>query len=172
MKYSGIFTLVIFLVVSAGSAFGQETGDIEASATVFGALSITASTNVAFGNVAAGFTPNIDVATEGQSSDVGSTWAEGVFDLTGSDEQNVLVTYPETINLTDDGTATTSEITYTPQVVDADRDNVSIGGSVLLGGGAADAGEQTLYVGGTLQEITTDMSGTYNATLTFSIEYQ
>lgn len=167
---SRILTLVaLFVALSFSGVYAQVETDIHASATVFDALTLTAETPVAFGNVAVGFTPNIDVVNQSQE-DVGSTWTEGVFAITGADGQNVLVSFPNTVNLVSTGgTPLATEIEYTLQVANDARTAITSGGAVELSG---TTGEQTLYVGGSLETITAQMSGTYEATIAFSIEYQ
>lgn len=167
-----ILLVTMLTVIAATSLMAQDsdTADLVVTATVVNSLSVTATTNVSFGNVEAGSTAHVNAGTgDATSTDNAGTPQAGLITIAGNSNGTVFVSWG-TGTLTDP--AGGSATTFTPTVV-FDDDPLANEGSVTLDG----SGDATLGVGGTLAAITSGVAGSYSTEndnglpVTFTVQY-
>lgn len=172
---SRILILVALFVISAGSAFAQVTTDITATANVITQLELNKESDVNFGNISQNSNPEINVVAQTQT-DVGTVFTEGEFIISGGVGAQVTVSWPAATQELTGGSGDPLE--YTIQV--AKVDNASENRGLLTNGSQVTLiddrawgtdGQATLFVGGTLDNITTQTGTFSNTEITFSVEY-
>ena len=135
---------------TAGSVFAQTSavGNVTVNAAIVAALDITVTTNLNFGLLTADEDGYLTTGATGEIDTQGiiSGAALGDITITGLDGENILVTFPATVNLAR-LVGTGADLTYTPSLsynpctqtsIDSGVTNIALaGGSVdiLIGGG-------------------------------------
>lgn len=175
MKNSKIFSFTFAIaVLFSASAFAQdETADVNVTATVTGALSIS-TTDVAFGSIATGSNPDLAAnANDAASSDVGAGATPGAVELSsGVSGAELLVEWNSDVTLSD-GEAVENTLTFTADIYHGASQLTSGVSTITLDG----SGEATLDIGGSLSSPTvagiyTTASGASAKPLTVSFTYQ
>lgn len=139
------------------------------SATVVVPIAIVDTRNLSFGELAAGTGGTVVLSTSGVASTIagdvvltGGTGAAAEFTITGQADANF------SIDIADDDLTHTDTLTTMPfaTIYDFDRGSAdSPAASTLM------AGEQTLYVGGTLVVGDGQAPGVYSGTVTATVNY-
>ena len=167
------------LVVGATASFAQSsaTATGNATANVIRPITLTASRDLAFGNVAPGATVGTLVVAgtlAGAQSVTGGVTQPGgqkgtvtsaQFDVAGEGSFTYTITLPATAaTITDSGTDTMTVDTWTSDIA-------TTAGAGLLSGSAGSAGAQTFYVGGTLHVGVAQAAGSYTGTFSVTVAY-
>ena len=109
--------LVILVLVCTQTTFAQtgfaKTQNVDATATVYSAITITNVTTVNFSNIAVNSNPTLDPIGVANSH-VGTGFSAGGFQVNGSHGATILVTWPGTQGILSDGV--TSSMKFTPAV--------------------------------------------------------
>jgi hypothetical protein len=159
--------VALLVIVSTGSVQAQINANVNASANVMSALSISA-TAMDFGNVPASRTAVLDPKNAANQY-VGSTAAVGTVTITGANASHVLVTWPSSITLTDG----TNNLSLTLSV-SGDASNANQATSSALTSTAdvvtSGSGNYSMWVGGSLP--TGANSGLFAGSATFAVEYK
>ena len=166
--------LALVVVVSfAGLAHGQVNATADVTADVVTALAISNVSDVAFGNVEVGTTPVLEPQGTGHT-DVGVTAAAGEFSVDGENGVGVTVDYTDAT--LSDGSNTLAFTTQLSQSASGDQGasaDIASGGSITL-----DADGYSLYVGGSLPDLTGATTGSYSTSnasgspVTVTVTYQ
>lgn len=150
----------------ATSANAASTATVNAVAEVLNSITVSADTNLDFGQIAAPSSSTITVNTDSSVSSTGAVVSHGVpasasFTVTGSPNAMVLVTVPVSpISLTRSGGTETMTLSglHTGLNSAFQLDEVR--------------GQATFKVGGTLTLESNQASGAYSGTFEISVEYQ
>ena len=157
MKKLLSITLTTLLVLFASQAFGQTSADVEVSADVLGALTLT-PTNVVFGEIQVDQESTI-AANENDSnnnSNVGASFQVGALQIE-ADETDVMVKINQMAVLnTDQGS---EEIQFTPSIYN-DNSNLNLEAVDDEAQVTVTNGNITLDIGGSLPAISSP--GTYS----------
>lgn len=149
----------------AGSAQAATTATGTATAEVLSSLTVTATQNLGFGQIAANAGGTVTVNADGTTSSSGTLISTGTrspaaFAVTGSPNTSVIVSLPSgPVNLTRSGGSETMSL---------NTFNSNSGGAFQLGS----AGAGTFNVGGTLAVANGQLAGSYTGTFQVSVEYQ
>ena len=161
-------------LLAGGNAFAQSAANTDsasatASVTTVRPLTITKTTDLAFGKIVRPRTGTgtVVLANSGNSvvASAGavaltSTTSRAVFAVAGEGAQVVTTTIPSTVSLVNG--ANSILVTLLPD----------FGSSVTLSGALAAAGSATLNVGGSFSVTDTQASGAYTATFPVTVTYQ
>lgn len=166
-------TLVILI---AGNLQAQTANaNVDASATVLTALTITKNTDVAFGNIGATTAGQVYLDPKGlaTSTYIGTTAAVGTLTVAGANTQSIRLTWPVSLSLSDGASHT---MTYTLKVNGNAASSQSGSSTLTLGSGYSDVttsgtGAYYLWVGGDLGTPSGQATGTYTGTANFTVEY-
>lgn len=174
-----ILSTFAFVLLLTGSAFAQD--NLTANAVVVADLTITERQSVEFGNIANNLTTaptiNTDGTTAGDFASQPGTQSVGLIEVIGTAGLSVDVTSPGQFSLSDGGTET---LDFTP-VINWTNLNDDTGTPATLDGTdntgtfamTLDAdGQNTLVIGGTIDNTGAVAAGTYTGTATVSISYQ
>ncbi len=147
---------------SAASAATSATAN--ASAEVLSTLTLTATSALNFGQIAANTGGSVTVNADSTVSSSGSLISAGTrspagFTVTGTPNANVVLTLPTSATLTRSGGTETMSI---------GGFNANPAGAFQLGG----TGSANFSVGGTLTVGSGQVAGVYNGTFAVSVEYQ
>jgi hypothetical protein len=148
----------------ASAAQAATTATANASAEVLSTLTLSATSALSFGQIAANtggsVTVNADstVASSGGLVSTG-TRAPAGFSVTGTPGANVVLTLPTSATLTRSGGTETMAIAGF---------NSNPGGTFQLGG----TGTADFAIGGTLTVASGQVAGVYNGTFSVAVEYQ
>ncbi len=174
MKLFKILFAALIFAGFATTSFAQDNESqeqtAEASAFILAELELIKDTDINFGSVSRGTSPNLD-PTDGEATDGagldGSTTSIGKFTLNGEGDANIDVSWTN-----DDLTGPGDAITYTPEVSmgETDGDN---GGSTISEGDHTIGTEGTSYfwIGGTIDVAADQDAGTYDGDFTLTVEY-
>lgn len=149
----------------AGSAQAATTATGTASAEVLSSLTVTATSNLQFGQIAANTGGTVTVNADSTTGFTGSlvstgTRAPATFSVTGTPNTSVIVSLPTaSVNLTRSGGTETMTLSGF---------NSNPGGAFQLG----TTGAGTFNVGGTLAVASGQVAGAYTGTFQVSVEYQ
>jgi hypothetical protein len=166
-SYAAIFLLAIL----SASVFAQESGTIQATATVLPSMSVTGRHDLEFGTVLPATDKSVDKVTVGSAGELriqGSALAEVVLDFT----------LPTALALITDSTAL---MTIIFSSTDASYDDETGGGQSSPTGIIDPRGPNTLdlgatgrvdiWLGGTVQPGLTQTGGDYSADITLTVSY-
>lgn len=150
----------------ATSANAAATATATATAEVLNSLTLTADTNLEFGQIAANTGGTVTVNADSSVSSTGAlvstgTRAPASFTVTGSQSAMVIVTLPSSA-----ATLTRSGGTETMSL---DGFNTNPNGAFQLD---QTTGQGTFQVGGTLHVASSQVPGAYSGTFDVSVEYQ
>jgi len=149
----------------AGSAQAATTATGTASAEVLSSLTVTATNDLQFGQIAANTGGTVTVNADSSVASSGSLISTGTrspatFAVTGSPNTSVIVSVPtSSVNLTRGGGTETMVLSGF---------NSNPGGAFQLG----TTGAATFNVGGTLAVASGQVAGAYTGTFQVSVEYQ
>ena len=149
----------------AGSAQAATTATGNATAEVLSSLTVTATNDLQFGQIAANTGGTVTVNADSSVASTGSlistgTRAPATFAVTGSPNSMVVVSLPTAaVNLTRSGGTETMTL---------NGFNSNPGGAFQLGA----TGAGTFNVGGTLAVAGGQVAGAYSGTFQVSVEYQ
>jgi hypothetical protein len=158
-------------ICGAGSAIAANNATATATSTVVAPISITKSTDLAFGTFSGGATGGtVTVATNGTRSKtgdvvlMGTTGAAAKFDVSGSGSLTYTITLAGDTTLSDGGTnsmafARVSDLTG----AGATSGNVT--------SGTLSAGAQSIYVGGVLTVGVNQAAGSYSGNISATVDY-
>lgn len=161
MKKLIIFLTVFFLAFTT-NIFAQ-SDNVAVTAELLDELSITKNNDLAFGNVSINTTAT--VAADGATS--------GKLTINGSNSATVIVTAPQTLNITGPG----DPIEDTNSYLGNNEDNQSGASVGNLGGGGgevtlnATSGNFFVWIGGTFTTTSAQVTGSYSGTLTIEVQY-
>jgi len=166
-----IKSLIVLSVIAMGSS--ASAADVTVSATVNASLSITTTTNVAFGGVIQGTNGVLD--PQGTNSGLGAGATLGKLTVAGTGTAACILTFSESSTNLSDGTNTMAFVPdFAGYGTDAPTSAVDLntGAVVNLVGSA-----YYVYVGGTLTVAADQVVGNYTAAagggnLTVTIAYQ
>ena len=162
---------VAALAVAAESAYAQSASvTTTGTATVVSPLTLTKSTDLAFGNIvrpsSGSNTITIDSASGnrtllggGNGALASSTSTRASYSVQGEGGQSFSITIPPSLSLTRSGGTETLPVT------------LSASTSGALSGAVGDAGVASFGVGGSLQLDSTAVSGNYSGTFNVTIGY-
>jgi len=155
MKKLLSITLTTLLVLFASQAFGQTSADVEVSADVLGALTLT-PTNVVFGEIQVDQESTIAAnENDGANTNVGSSFQVGALQIEG-DDTDVIVRIAQMATLSRENES--DNILFTPSIwngsTDLELDAAGEEATVDTGG------DVTLDIGGSLPAISSP--GTYS----------
>jgi hypothetical protein len=159
--------LVLLLLTPAAQA--QESGTIQATATVVSSLTVTGSNNLQFGSVTPGTPKAVDKTTIGSA---------GEWTITGTASAEVTLDFTLPTELSD-GAAATMPITFS--ATDASYEDGSGGGQAAPAGvinpavistvDLSGAGEMTVWIGGTVNPGLAQTGGNYSADVVLTVTY-
>lgn len=177
MKITLKSVLTLAFAMSLGlAAQAQKTATADASAVVLSDLTITldgTQNEISFGTLSAN-TPSAVVldANGTTNTNTGSVTNVARFDLAGQDAAAVTVSYDATVNLAN--IVTPSDImVMTPEVVGAAL-STGQGAATSVGSGTQvtlASGVYFLWVGGSLPQLSSQATGTYEGTFNINVEY-
>ena len=165
-QLSKLFAITIVALLYAVNTFGQVSVSANATATIITPISITNSTDLRFGNVAANptLTGTVVITPAGLRSAGGGatlpvitgTFGVATFTVTGEGTSTYAITLPGTVTLTGTpgGTMTVDNFASTPS-----------------GTGTLAAGTQNVTVGGTLNVGAAQAAGSYTGTFSVTVNY-
>lgn len=162
-RWAKFSTAVVAATVVAASNASAQSANINVTANVFQAITVTAGTNLAFGNVFPGI--NKTVAT----ADAGA----GRWDATGQASQNVNMTFTLPTDLTNGG----NNLAVGTWTGCRDGDNTVAGCTAFTPSGSATAavfgagGVLTVWIGATVAPTAAQAAGAYTATATLTLAY-
>ena len=174
--------MVVVFVTANTHAQTNASVAVNASAKVMGNLSISKVADVAFGDISATTAGAVALDPKGATSAyVGSAAAAGEVQVTCDAGASVRLTWPTSITLSD-GASTPDLLTYTLNVYGYDGNGGQSSSSQLsLSSGYTSVSPTgttyTLWIGGSLGKLTSQVTGTYNSTNTggssasFTVEY-
>jgi hypothetical protein len=165
-QLSKFFAFVTVALLFAANTYGQVSATANATATIITPISITSSTDLRFGNVAASptlagtvlITP-AGVRTAGGGATlpaVTGTFGVATFTVNGEGTSTYAITLPGTTTLTGtpSGTMTVDNFSSTPSVT-----------------GTLAGGTQNITVGGTLNVGAAQAAGSYTGTFSVTVNY-
>ncbi len=165
------YAVIFLLVILVSSAFAQESGTIQAIATVLPSMSVIGRHDLEFGTVLPGIDKSVDKVTLGSAGELhiqGTGLAEVVLDFT----------LPLALALITDSTAL---MTIVFSNTDASYDDETGGGQSSPTGTIDPRGPNTLdlgatgqmdvWLGGTVQPGLTQTGGDYSADVTLTVAY-
>lgn len=145
------------------------TANATASGTVVTPIAITAAANLAFGSFAPGAGGTVTVSTSGVRGATGAVLMSGTgsaarFDITGEAGTTYSISHSGSTELSN-GSATMM-LTKFSDLTGANGTSGTATSGTLDG-----AGEQSLYVGGTLTVSASQATGVYTGTVIATVEY-
>ncbi len=159
-----LFGAALGAVSFASAASAATSATANASAEVLNTLTLSATSALNFGQIAANTGGSVTVNADSTVTSAGSlistgTRAPAAFTVTGTPNANVVLTLPASATLTRSGGTETMSI---------GGFNSNPGGAFQLGG----TGSANFSVGGTLTVASNQVAGVYNGTFAVSVEYQ
>lgn len=146
----------------------------DASATVITPIAITKTADLVFGSFARGAGGTVTVSTSGARtasgtilSTIGSTSSAAKFDVTGDGASTYSITWSGDAELTTGGGGA-GETMALARISDLAAGNATSG---EVTSGVLTAGEQSIYLGGTLTVDAAQVAGTYIGNVTATVEY-
>jgi len=157
-----IFTLVVLLMMVSASVFAQGTAASDATVTadVLANLTISGSTTLDFGNVAATSDPYVDPKGAAHVDVAGPT--VGTFTIAGAPSASITVNFDATATLTD-ATDGSESMTFTPDLkghatTQGSATTIADGGTVSLDG----SGGFLMWLGGDLGNLSGQEANAYS----------
>lgn len=173
---SPVLLAAMLLILMAGNSFAQSqaNANVNASATILAALTITKNSDVTFGNVGATTAGQVYLDPKGlaASNYVGTGAAVGTFTIAGATTQSIHLGWPASVTLTSGA----NTLTYTLKVNGLNASTQASSATLSLTGGYCDVttsgtGGYYLWVGGNIGTLTTQAVGGYTGTANFTVEY-
>ena len=166
---SNVFRLAILALAIAGSGSAMAADAVaNSSSTVIAAIDIAKTTDLAFGSFAATAAAGTVTVTPGSARSVtgvtavGSTATAAQFDVTGQSGMGYSISVVATPL-----TSGTDSMSFTP-ISDLTA-SANTSGTVAVG--TLTGGAQSIFVGGVLSVAANQAAGTYNGTVTASVDY-
>ncbi len=166
LQLLGCWLVLLLLAVPVQA---QESGTIQATATVVSSLTVTGSNNLQFGSVTPGTPKAVDKVTAGSA---------GEWEITGTASAEVTLDFTLPTELSD-GAAATMPINFT--ATDASYDDGSGGGQAAPAGvinpavvstvNLSGAGDMTVWIGGTVNPDIAQTGGSYSADIIMTVTY-
>ena len=162
-RWAKFSTAVVAATVVAASNASAQSANINVTANVFQAITVTAGTNLAFGNVFPGINKTV------LTTDAGA----GRWDATGQASANVNMTFTLPTNLVNGG----NNLAISTWTGCRDGDNTVAGCTSFTPSGSATAavfgagGVLTVWIGATVAPTPTQAAGAYTTTATLTLAY-
>jgi hypothetical protein len=178
---SAALLAVMLVVLVAGNVQAQvQTTNIQATATVLTAITLTKGVDVDFGNVSATTPGVVYLNPNGTSAYVGTTAAVGTFTIAAANSQSIRLGWPTNVTLTDG----TNNLNYVLEVNGYTANTQGSSALLTLTGGyksvtTSASGAYFLWVGGKLggsgtspAALSSQTPAIYTlATIPFTVEY-
>lgn len=166
LQLLGCWLVLLLLAIPVQA---QESGTIQATATVVSSLTVTGSNNLQFGSVTPGTPKTVDKATAGSA---------GEWEITGTASAEVTLDFTLPTELSD-GAAATMPISFT--ATDASYEDGSGGGQAAPAGvinpavvstvNLSGAGDMTVWIGGAVNPAIAQTGGSYSADIILTVTY-
>jgi spore coat protein U-like protein len=161
--------LAVLAIAGAGSAIAAST-TASSTSTVIAPIAITKAADLSFGSFGVGATggtvtvsPNGTRAVSGGAVAAGGSPTAAQFNVTGEAGMGYGITLGGTTVLTDGS----NTMNFTP-ISDTSASAITSG---TVAAGSLTGGAQSIYVGGVLTVGANQPAGTYNGTVTATVEY-
>lgn len=169
MKLLTFLGTLVLLVLLCSPGQAQESGTIQATASVVASLTVTGSNNLQFGSVTPGTPKSVDKATAGSA---------GEWTITGTASAEVTLDFTLPTELTD-GAAATMPISFS--TTDASYEDGSGGGQAAPAGvinpavvstlNLSGAGDMTVWIGGSVNPGIAQTGGNYSGDIVLTVTY-